>query len=392
MAHTYQSLPPSLVAYLREVATATNTAITAEIDRTISFRHNSFKALRDELIEDSKKPTAKNSRYPLIALIQPFEADVQSGRDGADVVCDIIICNLAKSETPADTRESVNYDTILRPIYAEFISQLQRHRLITFQGRYPKHSHVDVYHMGTSNGTKNGYDLPDVVDAIVIEGLTLHLEPDPCGETTTSVARLMYYNLVNSVSLAGTGGQGLTVSLLAATYLNYEFDIPAPAYICYMEHDNTNTVITIGHPLSYQFGSEISGTFYGNISCDDGITRAFISFMYVVESGVIVLITELITMQLQNFTLSIGDDYPDYPFDAVGYCEMSDAVIDSVRFDTDGGNVVSGSAITYDPPEDASPATLVTVSLPKPETYRDVGYTVFIGDGSLENKTYYKII
>ena len=75
MAHSYLNLPPSLSAMLSDVVSNVNDAIQDEMNLTVNYKHNSFTALMNEIANDSKSPSLKNSRYPLICLIQPFNAD-----------------------------------------------------------------------------------------------------------------------------------------------------------------------------------------------------------------------------------------------------------------------------------------------------------------------------
>lgn len=53
MAHTYSNLQPSLSSILSGVVADVSTALLSEIGVGVKYKHNSFTALMNELIEDS---------------------------------------------------------------------------------------------------------------------------------------------------------------------------------------------------------------------------------------------------------------------------------------------------------------------------------------------------
>jgi len=286
MAHSYINLPPSLSAMLSDVVSNVNDAIQDEINLTVNYKHNSFTALMNEIANDSKSPSLKNFRYPLICLIQPFNADASGKRIGVDVKCDVIIMTLTDATMSADDRETINYNAILRPIYAEFLQQLYAYPYIMFSGNQPKHSHMDIYHMGSNTGTKNGYIFPDKVDAIVIENLELHLEPQPClVNSVYPLATLVYKNNVSGLRVVGTNGN-LAVTLAAASYIDLRKVGLAdnPEYTINFPFDGTSDPITVGETYNKSMSAVANGQYTGYIECNDGVTASRLYFFFEVNN------------------------------------------------------------------------------------------------------------
>jgi hypothetical protein len=273
---------------LSDVVSNVNDAIQDEINLTVNYKHNSFTALMNEIANDSKSSSLKNLRYPLICLVQPFNADASGKRIGVDVKCDIIIMTLTDATMSADDRETINYNAILRPIYAEFLQQLYAYPYIMFSGNQPKHSHMDIYHMGSNTGTKNGYIFPDKVDAIVIENLELHLEPQPClVNSVYPLATLIYKNNVSGVRLVGTSGN-IAVTFASASYidlLKVGF-ATTPLYTINFPFDGTSDPIIVGQTYNKSVSAVANGQYTGYIQCDDGVTASRLNFFFEINNHV----------------------------------------------------------------------------------------------------------
>lgn len=382
MAHTYQNLPPSLSSILSTVTSRVSSAISSEIGFTVKYKHNGFTALMNELLEDSKSPTRKNDRYPLIALIQPFTANVTGTNNGVKVTFDLIICTLTNANTPADTRETDNYDAILRPIYAEFLSQIRKHHHIAFKGFVPEHSHRDIYHLGDERGGKNGYVFPDTVDAILIEGMEVVIFPESCLNYPISdcVAKhsVRLFNAINTVTLT-IQDNSLIVEMTDVDYVNSEVGAAAPVYRLDMGDGAATQAIVLNTPIDYSVVNFPDGRYIGTITSDYGATY---QFEYAIRTQAVSAYVNMSDLVIDYGTLDCLDyfAYPiSFSYTANGYITgFRNTSISTIA----GNDLVSYSYPSGDLDEDITYSTVID-ELPQ-------GYYVNITtayDNILENKT-----
>ena len=307
MPHTYNILPPSLTKYLAEVVGEVDSALSAELGLNIEFRHNGFTALMNELVE--VLPT--DAKYPLIALIQPFSFEYDGKSDSPKVKFDLMILTDSTPTMTANERETQNYEAILRPIYAELISQISKYQFFSYVGSRPTHRGMDIYHLGDNRGGKNGYIIPDVLDAIIIEGMELQIHSDDrCIGNTQCVdthAIDLYHN-ITSFTIAGNGTANLIVGLLDFDFVEYVVTIGDPA----LEFDNGNgdvVSIELLDPISIDVSGFTDGVYIGRISSDHG--GVFTEFEYVVRGGLIFGICKVFANT--TFQPLICEDSFEYP-------------------------------------------------------------------------------
>ena len=309
MAHTYTNLQPSLSAILKEVVQSTSDAISGEIGYTVKYRHNGFKALMNELAEASQVNSTRNDRYPLIALIQPFRFETNGTASGIDVKPDILILMDTDPHKTSDERELESYDAILRPTHAEFISQLKKHPLVYFKGVQPQSSGMDIYHLGDERGGKVGYELPDYLDAILIEGLDLHIHAEQsCLQISVPCSpqhEVLLYEAFTNVSFTNTG-EAIIIGILAVDYVNFGTDVGATFTLT----DGRGTTFSIDEltPKLMDVSNHSDGVYIGSITSSRG---AYMEFEYRVRTAECYSIAyALITTEFQDLDCNYGFNYP----------------------------------------------------------------------------------
>ena len=337
MAHTYTNLQPSLSAILKEVVQSTSDAISGEIGYTVKYRHNGFKALMNELAEASQVNSTRNDRYPLIALIQPFRFETNGTASGIDVKPDILILMDTDPHKTSDERELESYDAILRPTHAEFISQLKKHPLVYFKGVQPQSSGMDIYHLGDERGGKVGYELPDYLDAILIEGLDLHIHAEQsCLQISVPCSpqhEVLLYEAFTNVSFTNTG-EAIIIGILAVDYVNFGTDVGATFTLT----DGRGTTFSIDEltPKLMDVSNHSDGVYIGRITSSRG---ASMEFEYRVRTAECYSIAHaLITTEFQDLDCAYAFDYPlsiTTDGDSTGIVTLS-----SMSINTEDGTVI----------------------------------------------------
>lgn len=338
MAHTYTNLPPSLSHYLSEVVDSVNTNISSEIGKTIEFRHNGFTALMNELVE--ARPT--DAKYPLIALIQPYTFEYDGNSDSPKVRFDLLILTDSLPTQSSDERETDNYDAILRPIYAELIKQIVRYPNFSFEGRLPKHNGMDIYHIGSDRGTKNGYVIPDVLDCITIEGMELqiHAEND-CLQISTGqspIHEILLKDSIKEVTIQ-TGSNQISLTVDTVDYVNSDTLAAAPVYELKWSYLGATNEINIGVPLVYNISAVPDGVYIGVITSSYGATYQF--EYYVRTIGANKTIASYTHLLSQVFTEDLSLQYYfNYPNTIAWDFYSSLALVDSLQVQTQDGTVI----------------------------------------------------
>lgn len=314
MAHTYSNLQPSLSSILSGVVADVSTALLSEIGVGVKYKHNSFTALMNELIEDSNSTTRKNDKYPLIALIQPYRAELGSDSASPNVTFDLVIVTNTTPTKTADDREEESYNTYLRPIYAELISQLSSNQFVSYRGMMPKHRYMDIYHLGDERGNKNGYTFPDFVDAILIEGMELKIYPqDTCVSglslACTPIHEIEVYHSITGVTLGAT--MGIIAMDITMTDVALVEDIASEVSYSINMGDGiiTNDVIELD-VLYRRIVSQVpDGVYIGTIRSSLGATY---QFEYEVREGLLYSRVGLVVQDYDYGTLDCADSF-EYP-------------------------------------------------------------------------------
>lgn len=128
----------------------------------------------------SKSPKSGKLKFPSVFNIQ----STRQQRGGTDYLSDIdyslIFIAPVNSEWVTQEREIEAFDYILRPIYNEFINQVQKCGYFEIPYGIPKHDYYEIFTTGDSSGhlvKKYG----DNFDAIELDNLKLKLR-DLCEE------------------------------------------------------------------------------------------------------------------------------------------------------------------------------------------------------------------
>lgn len=314
MAHTYSNLQPSLSSILSGVVADVSTALLSEIGVSVKYKHNSFTALMNELIEDSNSTTRKNDKYPLIALIQPYRAELGSDSASPNVTFDLVIVTNTTPTKTADDREEESYNTYLRPIYAELISQLSANQFVSYRGMMPKHRYMDIYHLGDERGNKNGYTFPDFVDAILIEGMELKIYPqDTCVSglslDCTAIHEIEVYHSITGVTLGAT--MGIIAMDITMTDVALVEDIASEVSYSINMGDGiiTNDVIELDVLYRRVVSQVPDGVYIGTIRSSLGATY---QFEYEVREGLLYSRVGLVVQDYDYGTLDCADSF-EYP-------------------------------------------------------------------------------
>ena len=350
MAATYTRLPLSLSKVLETIVADCSDALFDEIGATINYKADSFQKIMSELVEESKTDPI---RYPLFALLQPYRS-TYGDFNGADIVCDILIANLSDPHKNWELREEGNYTPVLLPIYAEFLERLSLEGAIEYEGRQPKHTMVKLYHLGDVKGGHNSYVIPDILDAVLIEGLSFRLNSEEACIGLTPPCEAYHEPLLidymNTLSITSVGGD-LVIGLSAATFISFAPGEPIEYFVDF-GYGAGAVKIELLTPYSFDYSILSAGTYIGTITSSYG---SQMQFEYTVaDNGQVKSLSNIVYMN------SLSLDYDDlncnnksnYPIE-IGYRVISTAsYFDKVRIKTVDGTVVYDE--TYGSTLDAS--------------------------------------
>jgi hypothetical protein len=344
MAHTYSHLPPSLVAILKEVVNNVDDAISGEIGLNVKFKHNGFKAIVEELIEESQVEETKNVRYPLIALIQPFTAKSSSKTTALKVRFDLLICVQTDKDKTASERESESYDSVLRPVYAELKSQLKRHPRITFSGITVDDDSMDIYHLGGIKGGKEGYELPDIVDAIIVQGMEFYIEPEnPCAVIPCVQKHdILLFDCICGVEVDISDRLKLKVTVTNTEFINNTGESEPISYT--IDWGNgTQQTIEVGVVANLEVESLSVGYYIATITSNYGATH---QFEYSVRMTDIKGFDTLVCIYQEGYSYGALDCqyYFNYPLGIVYYGMAINTLIASTSIALENGNSVFDGA------------------------------------------------
>lgn len=115
-------------------------------NKHINFQPGSSFQIIQQLIETGGNPAAKGTKYPLIALFQPFPEDMGKGSYKVSVtIPKIVIACLTNNTDDVFKRYGQTFKPILYPIYDEFLNQLALYPKIVGNDKdLFKHTKLDV--------------------------------------------------------------------------------------------------------------------------------------------------------------------------------------------------------------------------------------------------------
>jgi hypothetical protein len=123
--------PVYVVDLIKDVVTATNTAVIAELQsakpfiQAINFIPGTEGEITDVLTLMSQQYTKDGKQWPLFALLMSFPENKapEVGIDGS-VELNIVIAMVSKPEDKTPDRYANNFKPVLYPIYLEFLNQV----------------------------------------------------------------------------------------------------------------------------------------------------------------------------------------------------------------------------------------------------------------------------
>lgn len=133
--------------------------------------------ISNELLSIGKHPQGIRVKFPSILNFQPIRQDKIG--DSVDINYNIAIVCLVNNIWTTQKREEEVFEHILRPIYEEFIRQIQLCNYFILDYGIPPHTYYEIFTTGDSVGDmirKYG----DCIDAIELHGLKLHLNTRLC--------------------------------------------------------------------------------------------------------------------------------------------------------------------------------------------------------------------
>lgn len=191
MAHTYSILPKNIPQIIADIVSRVSDNLESELGMPIQFLHGTWASIRSRIVDDGAGTTKKDSRFPLVCLVQVFEEKYKANSEYGDVSLTLLICNNSTQNWYSEDRYSNNYIPILYPIYAEFMAVLNESPyFVGYKEKYYQHTKADDLHLPENNDNK----LPECLDGLWIKDLQLRLD-DKC---------LPVYNQIDTVLEFGT--------------------------------------------------------------------------------------------------------------------------------------------------------------------------------------------
>ena len=188
MSTSYQFLPPDIPDIISDIVTQVSDNLTSylqNLDRGmntgVTFKHDTWMKIQEAILKEKENLDYKNKQYPMVMLIEDIQQDVSdSDFNGVKAKLDLLIVCPSKADYYGEQRRVNSYVPVLRPIYAELMTEIAKSMYIKgYLGRngYYKHQYREMYNMGTNEG-RTAYKLPDYLDGIEVRDLDLWF-PNP---------------------------------------------------------------------------------------------------------------------------------------------------------------------------------------------------------------------
>jgi|ERR1051325_6784304 hypothetical protein len=138
----------------------------------VNYMYGPFKEIVKRLTQWTASETYEPKKYPLVALVQPFN-EVSGSQVGVAAIDDltIFIAMLTDAESYTPTRYDINFYPVLYPIYYELLKQIDFDKRIMTQGKdLIQHTKVDWPYWDAGK-EKNPFN--DRLDVIEIKNMKL---------------------------------------------------------------------------------------------------------------------------------------------------------------------------------------------------------------------------
>lgn len=160
------------------------TAIRWHTDKdSIRYDYGTRIEMDNTLAEASQNQAASAKKFPLIALILPFEEDTPGnirGENLVDVSLTLIIAAISQQNLKAAARYTANFKPTLYPIHDHLLHVISRCGYFkeTDENAISRTAIDYPYYSGENNGQANVFS--DLVDCIIIKNLKLTVKPYNC--------------------------------------------------------------------------------------------------------------------------------------------------------------------------------------------------------------------
>jgi hypothetical protein len=180
MAHTYENLPITVPHIFDKVVKIVSNNLSSDaglnIDQ-VSFKYGTWSDIQSSILSDDKNPDKKNIKYPLVCLIYGIDEFFKSGKH-VKINVDLLIVNRCEKTDTLEFKYKNNYPKIIYPIYAELKHVISNSQYFEDYEEF-EHTKRDLHHLSNEN-VKDGYALPDVLDAVLMKECKLTLNPESC--------------------------------------------------------------------------------------------------------------------------------------------------------------------------------------------------------------------
>ena len=390
---TYSALPLNPDEVIADVVAKAEEVLSADTSLSIpriNFKYETWENLQKMIEAENNDPDKKNIKYPLVAMIRKSNQKYTTADTKYDSQVTFIIVTKAGAKMNLAARITANFVPVLRPIKEEIFQQMRKSRdIYGYMSNGPTCTVDESYDFEPST---KGYQLPDFLDGIVVVADLKFNEPMVVFDREGPTAQLVYVNDIQHIRVTNVEASSrIQVELLSALYtdtLGVGFG-PAPEYQVYFDHSGTGASITVGASQSDSYATAHDGTYTGYVLCDDGETRAILSFLYVISGGTLRRYTKDNYFILNSIS-TVGDNPPYYNLGVIYSVEHSTAAISSGSISTDGGNVLDEEFFS---PTVADTNTInKSFALEKISGYREITNSIGVEGTTLDSASYYKLI
>lgn len=183
----YPGVRYKLASYTKNSATTFTVTVSGDLTELhgwksapmrvfIKYKYDNYKAIQKQLIEEGKSATLKKNKYPLLALILPYEEDREKEpgiilESNARI---ILVVDRVKTWTTAESEE-YSFNQNLRPLYELFMSKLKLSGLFQVDENILIQHKKEDYHFWSADDAQTQNKLAAIVDAIELSNLKLIL-------------------------------------------------------------------------------------------------------------------------------------------------------------------------------------------------------------------------
>ena len=142
--------------------------------------------ISNALLEIGKHPNGARLKFPSFLNFQPIRQENRGNE--VTIFYNIAIVGTVKSTWMTEKREHEVFEKVLRPVYEEFIRQIQACRYFKTDYGKPDHTYYEIFTTGESAGEiikRYG----DNIDAIEIHGMALKLNKNLCKSDFLTIER-----------------------------------------------------------------------------------------------------------------------------------------------------------------------------------------------------------